>query len=42
MDSAIKHLAAAAMMTSSPVAPGVSVRFRDAGHILGSAILGMA
>ncbi len=39
VDSAIKHLAAASYDDVLTVAPGVSVRFRDAGHILGSAIL---
>lgn len=39
VDQAIRHLAASSYDDRISVAPGVSVRFRDAGHILGSAIL---
>ncbi len=39
VDDAIKMLSAASYDDKLPVAPGISVRFRDAGHILGSAIL---
>ncbi|MBL3538439.1 MBL fold metallo-hydrolase [Aminivibrio sp.] len=39
VDQAIRHLAASSYDDRITVAPGVSVRFRDAGHILGSAIL---
>lgn len=39
VDDAIKMLSAASYDDKIPVAPGISVRFRDAGHILGSAIL---
>ena len=39
VDSAAKSLTAVGYDEKTGVAPGVSVRFRDAGHILGSAIL---
>ncbi len=39
VDQAIRHLSASSYDDRISVAPGVSVRFRDAGHILGSAIL---
>ncbi|NCB17403.1 MAG: hypothetical protein EOM65_14675, partial [Synergistales bacterium] len=39
VDQAVRHLAASSYDDRIAVAPGVSVRFRDAGHILGSAIL---
>jgi metallo-beta-lactamase family protein len=39
VEKAIKMLSAASYDDRLPVAPGISVRFRDAGHILGSAIL---
>ncbi len=39
VDGTIGHLTAASYDDLLPVAPGISVRFRDAGHILGSAIL---
>ena len=39
VDEAIGHLTAASYDDMLPVAPGITVRFRDAGHILGSAII---
>ncbi len=39
VDTAVKSLTAVGYDEKTGVAPGVSVRFRDAGHILGSAIL---
>ena len=39
VDAAMENLFAASYDEMITVAPGVSVRFRDAGHILGSAIL---
>lgn len=39
VEQAIRHLSATSYDDRVSVAPGVSVRFRDAGHILGSAVL---
>ncbi|MDD2452477.1 MAG: MBL fold metallo-hydrolase [Synergistaceae bacterium] len=39
VDQSIRHLSASSYDDKIEVAPGIFVRFRDAGHILGSAIL---